>query len=273
MRRQQRAPVVCDAMNPAKMRAALSDPDGRFPEAAMQWARGHAAEATPALLALLTACAKGGDLSDREAVGAFYALPLLAEFRESRAFPIVCALARNGDRIDDIFADFGAEFLPRLLVGIYGDDAKPLLDIAADPSVDATVRASFLRAWCFDKLQTGLDATASRQTLDGLRSTFPLEGGFLVFEWLQALIVCDPEAPSSSLRDMTDALPHEAISELEQDIAAWREDYAGQRNTYLIENGPDRRRGRPACAMVRARGNGRCGAGRREKRRRDQRSD
>ncbi len=237
-----RAGAMRRAMDLTKMRAALSDPDGRFPDAAMQWAYDNVAQATPALLALLTACAKAGDLTDREAVGAFYALPMLAALQETRAFPVVCALARNGDRIDDIFADFGAEFLPRLLVGIYGGDAKLLLEIASDRTVDPMVRASFLRAWCWHALRSGEDRAAACATLDTFGATIPAKGDFLRFEWAQARIVFADDIDASSARALLGGdnatMPDEAIAELEQDIAAWREDFSGQRETYLLENGP-----------------------------------
>ena len=227
-------------MNLTKMRSALSDPDGRFPDTALQWARGNVALATPALLAMLTACAKAGDLADREAVAAFYALPMLAELREARAFPLICALARNGDRIDDIYADFGAEFLPRLLVGLYNGDDAFFKEIAGDTSIEPMVRASFLRAWCWHVLHVDEDRSTARDALALLGSTIPADAGFLWFEWAQARIAIDPDAGRSVLHEAADmqALPPEAIDDLRQEIAAWREDPAGQRDTYLVENGP-----------------------------------
>ena len=226
------------------MRAALTDPRGAFPGEAMEWARENAAQATPALLAMLTACTKAGDLSDREASGAFFALPLLAELREPRAWPLVCALARNGDRLDEIFGDFGYEYLHRLLVGVYAGDGDGLFAIAGDATADPFVRSSFLQAWRWHVLQHRADRAKAFNAVLGLRATIDGDGlnDPLLFEWTQALIMLDPDAAMPLVRtalDNGDLDPK--ISEpqdYEDDAAAWRADPEGQRETYLTENAP-----------------------------------
>lgn len=226
------------------MRAALADPRGAFPVEAMEWARDNAAQATPALLAMLTACTKSGDLSDREASGAFFALPLLAELREPRAWPLVCALARNGDRLDEIFGDFGVEFLHRLLVGVYDGDAEGLLAIAGDATADPIVRSSFLQAWRWHVLQHRMNREMAFATVLELRGAIGDDDRdvLLWLEWAEALIALDPDAAMPIVREamnigsIDDTLADQ--QDFENDAAEWRADPEGQRETYLTENAP-----------------------------------
>ncbi len=226
------------------MRAALTDPRGTFPREAMEWARDNAAQATPALLAMLTACTKPGDLSDREMSGAFFALPMLAELREPRAWPLACALARNGDRLDEIFGDFGADYLHRLLVAVYEGDGDGLFAIAADTTVDPFVRGSFLLAWRWHVLQHRVDRAKAFDAVLGLHTTIGDDETHdpVWFEWAQALITLDPDKAMPLLRaafDNDDAdEAASAAQDYEEDAAAWRADPDGQRETFLTENAP-----------------------------------
>lgn len=247
MRRADDSPAracYAERMDMSRMRAALTDPRGLFPREAMEWARGNTAQATPALLAMLTACTRPGDLSDREMSGAFFALPMLAELREPRAWPLVCALARNGDRLDEIFGDFGADYLHRLLVAVYDGDSQGLFAIAADAAVDPIIRGSFLLAWRWDVLQHRVDRAKAFDAVLGLDTTIGDDemNDPLWFEWAQALIMLDPDAAMPLVRAALDnGDTDEAASAAqgyEDDAASWRADPEGQRETFLTENAP-----------------------------------
>lgn len=226
------------------MRAALTDPRGTFPQEALEWARTNKAQATPAMLAMLTACTKPGDLSDRELSGAFFALIMLAEWREPRAWPLVCALARNGDRLDEILGDFGADYLHRLLVAVYEGDGDGLFAIVADPTVDPFMRGAFLLAWRWHALQHRVDRKKAFDALLGLQGTISDDEANdpVWFEWTQALITFDPDAAMPLLRAALDNDAAEdaaaAVQEYEDEAAAWRADPDGQRETFLTENAP-----------------------------------
>ena len=226
------------------MRAALTDPRGAFPQEALEWTRANKAQATPALLAMLTACTKPGDLSDRELSGAFFALTMLAELREPRAWPLVCALARNGDRLDEILGDFGTEYLHRLLVAVYEGDGDGLFAIATDATADPFVRGSFLQAWRWHVLQHRVDRAKAFDAALGLRATIGSDetNGPVWFEWAQALLMLDPDAAMPLVRAALDKGDlDEAIADAEsyeEDAAAWRTDPDGQRETFLTENAP-----------------------------------
>lgn len=228
-------------MTPATLRAALGNLDDDFPRKALVWARDNAAQATPTLLAMLAACAKPGDLADRESVGGFYAGVLLAGMRETRAFPIICALARNGDRLDELFQDFGSEYLHRLLVGIDGGDARALFAIARDMHADPIIRASFLQAWTWHAVQG--DRAAEFEEATELRETFVGEDHALLWhEWALALIALDAAKAAPLIVEVCGRGSIDRSFAEEGDYlaeaAAWREDPDGRRSTYFIENGP-----------------------------------
>jgi hypothetical protein len=123
---------------------------GKVPQAALVAAAGLCSEITPHLLATVEeGCEHPARLEEAGAVWAhLYAMLLLAQFREPKAYPLVVRFFRlPGELALDLTGDYGLEQLPRILSGVCGDDPGPILDMAADPDVGPYVRWA-----CFDAL-------------------------------------------------------------------------------------------------------------------------
>jgi hypothetical protein len=100
---------------------------GRFPQAAVEAAVARREEVTPELLRILE------DTVDRapqlpvegEYMAHFYAMLLLAQFRETRAYPLVLRFALlPGDLLDALGGDFITEDLGRILASVCGGDIQ-----------------------------------------------------------------------------------------------------------------------------------------------------
>ncbi|MEB3227363.1 MAG: DUF1186 domain-containing protein [Synechocystis sp.] len=110
-----------------------------FPRQALEAASEQKAELAPILLAKLEEW-KGQfcDLDDDDYLH-MYAFYLLAEFRETKAYPLMVDLMiEAGESAENLFGDFITEDLSNVLASVYDGDLTPLLrliDTAADQYV------------------------------------------------------------------------------------------------------------------------------------------
>jgi hypothetical protein len=119
----------------------LARAGGDLPREAMQRALENWAEAAPPLLALLEAYAEGRDRSEEATSAVFFALHLLGQARERRAFPAVCRLARDAEALEDALGDGVVSTFPAILIGTYDGDLDRLKALAEDEAADKIVRA------------------------------------------------------------------------------------------------------------------------------------
>jgi hypothetical protein len=110
-----------------------------FPRQALEAASEQKAELAPVLLARLEALkGKFCDLDDGDYLY-MYAFFLLAEFRETRAYPLIVDLMiEAGESAETLFGDFITEGLSNVLASVYDGDLTPLqrlIDTAADQYV------------------------------------------------------------------------------------------------------------------------------------------
>src|SRR5690242_14100531 len=76
---------------------AFAEARHKLPREALQWALDHWESAGPRFVALLEACANGEDRSERTYEILFFAMHLLAEKRDTRAFPALCRLLLDAE--------------------------------------------------------------------------------------------------------------------------------------------------------------------------------
>jgi hypothetical protein len=114
-----------------------------FPLAAMEAAVARRDESIPHLLhALEWADAHPDAASDgaRPYMLHLFALFLLAQFREQRAYPLVVRLFRN-PQCDNLVGDVTTSTFHRILVSVYDGDTRPIEALIEDPNVDEWVRS------------------------------------------------------------------------------------------------------------------------------------
>lgn len=127
---------------------ALAHKDRVFPREALEQARARKDEITPHLLKILERVADDpGGVLDEEDSSYLYALYLLAQFRETRAYPLVVRIASFPPAlVDELLGDTITEGLPKILASVSGGDTSLIKQLAEDAEAEVFVRGAALRA-------------------------------------------------------------------------------------------------------------------------------
>jgi hypothetical protein len=118
-----------------------------FPRAAVEAAVAQREEITPDLLRILEdAVDRAPELdADCDYIGHLYAMFLLAQFRETRAYPLVVRfLSLPGDLLDSLGGDFVTEFAGRVLASVCGGELAGIQSLIENEAVDEWVRVAAL---------------------------------------------------------------------------------------------------------------------------------
>ena len=124
--------------------------EGRFPRTAILEAVEQREAITPALLAVLeqVAADPAAFAERREGMLDFFALYLLAQFREKRAYPLLARiLAAPGEVPEKIAGDIITEDLHRIFASTYDGDPRPLERLVEGDAVDEYVRSAAIRTF------------------------------------------------------------------------------------------------------------------------------
>jgi len=127
---------------------ALSHKDNIFPREALEQATAQKDEITPHLLKILERVADDPDGAlDQEDSAYLYALYLLAQFRETRAYPLVVRIASlPPETVDELLGDTINEGLPKILASVCGGDTSLITRLAENVEVEKFTRGSALSA-------------------------------------------------------------------------------------------------------------------------------
>ncbi len=127
---------------------SLSTYDGTHPRQALEQAIARQDEITPHLLeALRQAKANVHDLPS-DAMLHIWAMYLLAQFRETAAYPLIIDLLNiPSDRVDDVHGELVTERGASVLASVCGGDTGLIEKLAEDPNADQWVRGAALGAW------------------------------------------------------------------------------------------------------------------------------
>jgi hypothetical protein len=121
----------------------------KFERAAVEAAVARREEVTPELLRVLEEIADPKIAAERGAEGDYmahlYAMFLLAQFRETRAYPLVVRIAQlPSDLLDSLFGDFITEGLGKVLASVCGGDMQGIRSIIENTDADEWVRGAAL---------------------------------------------------------------------------------------------------------------------------------
>jgi hypothetical protein len=125
---------------------------GTFPKEAIEAAVEAREEITPELLRILEdTIVRAREIVEEESESAyiayFYALYLLAQFHETRAYPLVVRFGRLPEELLEALAgEFVTEDLARVLASVCGGDTRPIEGLIEDSDVDEYVRSAALRS-------------------------------------------------------------------------------------------------------------------------------
>jgi hypothetical protein len=124
---------------------------GRFEREAVDAAIARRDEIIPELLLVLEEIADpemaAGLDADGDYMAHLYAMFLLAQFRETRAYPIMLRIALlHGDLLDSLFGDCITEDFGRVFASVCGGDLAGIQSLIENPAVDEWVRGAALAA-------------------------------------------------------------------------------------------------------------------------------
>jgi hypothetical protein len=123
--------------------------DGKFKREAVEAAVARRDEITPELLLVLEEIADpelaAGLDDDGEYMAHLYAMFLLAQFRETRAYPLVVKIALlPSDLLESLFGDCITESFGAVLASVCGGDLEGIQSIIENPDADEWVRGAAL---------------------------------------------------------------------------------------------------------------------------------
>lgn len=127
---------------------ALAHKDNKFPREALEQAVAQKDEITPHLLKILERVADDPDeVLDREDFSFLYALYLLAQFREKRAYPLIVRIASlPPETVDALLGDTITEGLPKILASVCGGDTSLIKRLGENTEAEKFVRGSAFNA-------------------------------------------------------------------------------------------------------------------------------
>jgi len=125
---------------------AFAHKDKKFPREALEQATAQKDEITPHLLKILERVAEDpDDVLDEGDCSYYYALYLLAQFRETRAYPLIVEICSLPPRtVDGLLGDTITEGLPKILASVCGGDIGLITRLAENAEVEKYTRGSAL---------------------------------------------------------------------------------------------------------------------------------
>lgn len=183
-------------MSPQEIIDALSYNTGTFPRAAMEAALADPAAITPLLLEELERVASDSQALVAESdsyIRHIFAMYLLAQFRESRAFAPLQRICRLPyEDLEYLLEDTLTEGLPSILASVCGGDIVPLKAIFEDQDLDEFVRNTGLSALLVLVAEGALGREDVVAYLRELSSTLPPDSP-VWSHWAYAADVLYPE--------------------------------------------------------------------------------
>jgi hypothetical protein len=122
---------------------------GYFPREAVQEAIQRREEITPHLLHSLQEAAQISASPEPEEPPflPIYAMYLLAQFRDQRAYPLIIDLCKiPHTELDRLLGDLITEGLPRVIASVFDGNIEPIKSVIENESLDPFVRGSALRS-------------------------------------------------------------------------------------------------------------------------------
>lgn len=136
-------------MKVSEIMSELEYYDGTFPLQALKVAIANRDEIIPELLKVLEYATKHMEelLDEPEYMAHLYAMYLLAQFREERAYPLFIELfSTPGKAIQELSGDVVTEDLGRMLASICGGDVEAIKGLAENEQANEYVRSAALQS-------------------------------------------------------------------------------------------------------------------------------
>ena len=172
-----------------------------LPREAMQWALAHWDEAAPELLSVMERYISGADRSNETASAVFFILHLAGEKQDTRVFPLLCRLARDGEAIETALGDGITTTLKRILISTYDGDLDTLKGLIEAAEADQFVRAGALEVLAYLTASGRIPRDETQAYLLRLYDTMqPQQENFVWSGWVLAIALLGLEEFSDVVR-------------------------------------------------------------------------
>ncbi len=203
------------------LKALTTLEEGHFPREALDAAIAQREAITPHLLRVLEEARQDKLkrlLAEADYMLPFYALYLLAQFRETRACPLIVDIfSLESADVERVFDDFITEDLGRVLASVSGGKVAGLHQLIEDPQVNEYVRDAAMQALVVLVAQGVLTREAviayfQYLLREGLESEHP-------FVWAALVAVSTDLYPEELLEDIERAFAADLVEEMFVDLA------------------------------------------------------
>src|SRR4051812_29771635 len=172
-----------------------------LPREAMQWTLDHWDEVAPELLSVVERYTSGADRSDEAASAVFFILHLAGEKRDTRAFPLLCRLAPDGEAVEAVLGDGITITLKQILISTYDGDLDTLKGLIEAAQADEYVRTAALAALAYLTATGRIARDETQAYLLRLYDTLqPQQESFVWSGWVLAIALLGLEALSDIVR-------------------------------------------------------------------------
>ena len=180
---------------------AFASTENDLPQEAAEWALDHWDEVAPELLGILERFASGVDRSDEAARAIFVLLHLAGERQDTRVFPLLCRLARDGEAFEVEQGDDITTTLTPILISIYDGDLDTLKGVIEAAEADEFVRAGALEVLAYLTATGRIPREQTEAYLLQLYDTLqPQHESFVWSGWVLAIALLGLEELSDVVR-------------------------------------------------------------------------
>ena len=183
---------------------------GEFPKTAVEEAIEAKEEITPKLLEVLenTIEQARNNTLDPDAMGHIYALYLLSQFKESKAYPLLIEiLSLPGDLPDDLLDDSITEAASRMLASVCDGNTEPMRSLVENAEAYEYSRGAALEAILIYELQQG-NREGTIDYYKHLFDTLPREYSYI---WGDLISCCNKLYPEELYEDIKRAFEEDLV--------------------------------------------------------------
>lgn len=167
---------------------------------------------TPHLLAILEDLNEHPNyyLKREEDVSYFFALYLLAQFREPLAYPlIVDFVSKSPNLVEDLLGDTMTEDLDKILASVGSSNPNLVKSLIDNPDVNQYVRKAALRTWV---IWVAYDYLSREEALDYFRQLFA-ENKLQDNDWVMGglVVACCQIGPHELMKEIEEAFENELV--------------------------------------------------------------
>jgi hypothetical protein len=181
---------------------ALANAGYDLPRGAMQWTLDNWDEAAPELLRMVEKFTSGAARSNEAASAVFFILHLAGEKHDTRAFPLLCRLAQDGEAIEAALGDGTTTTFKQILISTYDGDLDTLKGVIEAPDADEFVRAGTLEVLAYLTATGRIPREQTEAYLLQLYDTLlPQHESFVWSGWVMAIALLGFEALSDVVRE------------------------------------------------------------------------